>query len=80
VAGQDQRSHSARAGTIGGCRLPRGTLAHEAAAARELADHSLGLVVEGGDDLVGVLFRVMKSQAADREIDDFMTVPRSRPA
>ena len=43
----------------------------------ELADHSLGLVVEGGEDLVGVLFRVMKSQAADREIDDFMTVPRS---
>jgi hypothetical protein len=35
--------------------------------------------VEGGDDLVGVLFRVVKSQAADREIDDFMTVPRSRP-
>ena len=31
------------------------------------------------DDLVGVLFRVVKSQAADREIDDFMTVPRSRP-
>lgn len=26
-----------------------------------------------------VLFRVVKSQAADREIDDFMTVPRSRP-
>jgi hypothetical protein len=45
----------------------------------ELADHNLGLVVEGGDDLVGVLFRVVKSQAADREIDDFMTVPRSRP-
>ena len=45
----------------------------------ELADHSLGLVVEGGGDLVGVLFRVVKSQAADREIDDFMTVPRSRP-
>jgi hypothetical protein len=45
----------------------------------ELADHSLGLVVEGGDDLVGVLFRVVKNQAADREIDDFMTVPRSRP-
>ena len=45
----------------------------------ELADHSLGLVVEGDDDLVGVLFRVVKSQAADREIDDFMTVPRSRP-
>jgi hypothetical protein len=43
------------------------------------ARHSLGLVVEGGDDLVGVLFRVVKSQAADREIDDFMTVPRSRP-
>ena len=37
------------------------------------------LVVEGGDDLVGVLFHVVKSQAADREIDDFMTVPRSRP-
>jgi hypothetical protein len=35
-----------------------------------------GLVVE---DLVGVLFRVVKSQAVDREIDDFMTVPRSRP-
>ena len=35
-------------------------------------------VVEGGDDLVGVLFRVVKSQAADGEIDDFMTVPRSR--
>ena len=45
----------------------------------ELSDHSLGLVVEGGDDLVGVLFRVVKSQAAGREIDDFMTVPRSRP-
>lgn len=45
----------------------------------EPADHSLGPVVEGGDDLVGVLFRVVKSQAADREIDDFMTVPRSRP-
>jgi len=46
----------------------------------ELADHSLGLVVEDDDDLVGVLFRVVKSQAADREIDDFMIVPRSRPA
>ena len=46
----------------------------------ELADRSLDLVVEGGDDLVGVLFRVVESQAADREIDDFMTVPRSRPA
>jgi hypothetical protein len=34
---------------------------------------------EGGDDFVGVLFRVGKSQAADCEIDDFMTVPRSRP-
>jgi hypothetical protein len=43
----------------------------------ELADQSLGLVVE--DDLVGVLFRVVKSQAADREMDDVMTVPRSRP-
>jgi hypothetical protein len=32
----------------------------------------LSLVVEAGDDLVGVLFRV-------REIDDFTTVPRSRP-
>ena len=29
--------------------------------------------------VVGVLFRVVKSQAADREIDDFMSVPRSRP-
>ena len=45
----------------------------------ELADHSLGLVLEGGGDLVGILFRVVKSQAVDREIDDFMTVPRSRP-
>jgi hypothetical protein len=45
----------------------------------ELADYSLGLVVEGGDDLVGVLFRVVKSEAADCEIDDFMTFPRSRP-
>ena len=45
----------------------------------ELADHSLGLVVEGGEDLVGVLFRVVQGQAADREIDDFMTVPRSCP-
>jgi hypothetical protein len=34
---------------------------------------------EGGGDLVGVLFRVVKSQAVYREIDDFMTVPRSRP-
>ena len=42
-------------------------------------DHSLGFVFEGGSDLVGVLFRAVKSQAADREIDDFMTVPRSRP-
>ena len=45
----------------------------------ELADDNLGLVVEGGDDLVGVLFRVVKSQAADREIDEVMSVPRSRP-
>jgi hypothetical protein len=45
----------------------------------ELADQSLGLVVED-DDLVGVLFRVVKSQAADREIDNVMIVPRSRPA
>jgi hypothetical protein len=45
----------------------------------ELADHSLGLVLEGGDDLVEVLFRVGKSQAADREIDDFRTAPRSPP-
>jgi hypothetical protein len=44
-----------------------------------LADHSLALIVEGCDDLVGVLFRVVKSQAADRVIDEFMTVPRSRP-
>ena len=27
----------------------------------------------------GVLFREVKSQAADSEIDDLMTVPRSRP-
>jgi hypothetical protein len=33
----------------------------------------------GGDDLVEVLFRIVKSQAAGRETDDFMTVPRSRP-
>jgi hypothetical protein len=45
----------------------------------ELADRSLGLVVEGSDDRVGVLVRVVKSQAADREIDDFITLPRSRP-
>ena len=45
----------------------------------ELADHSLDLVVEGGEDLVGVLFRVVKSQAADREINEFMIASRSRP-
>jgi hypothetical protein len=45
----------------------------------ELADHGLGPVVEGGDNLVGVLLRAVKNQAADREIDDFITVPRSRP-
>jgi len=45
----------------------------------ELADQSLGLADED-DDLVGFLFRVVKSQAADREIDDVMIVPRSRPA
>jgi hypothetical protein len=45
----------------------------------ELADHSLGLVVAGGDHLVEVLLRLLKSRAADREIDEFMTVPRSRP-
>ena len=45
----------------------------------ELADHSLDLVVEAGEDLVGVLFRVVKSQAADREIDEVMIAPRSRP-
>jgi hypothetical protein len=43
------------------------------------ADYSLGLVVEGGDDLVGMLFGVVKSQAADRQIDDFMILPRSPP-
>ena len=53
-------------------------LAHLLVLGFELADHSLGLVVEGGDDLVGILFRVVKSQEADREIDDFMAVPRSR--
>jgi hypothetical protein len=37
-------------------------------------------VVEDDADLVGVLFRVVKSQAADREIDNVMIVPRSRPA
>jgi hypothetical protein len=46
----------------------------------EVADHSLGLDIGDGDDLVGVLFRGVKSQPADREIDDFMTVPDSRPA
>ena len=45
----------------------------------ELADHSLGLVSRAATTLVGVLFRVVKSQAADREIDDFMTLPRTRP-
>jgi hypothetical protein len=45
----------------------------------ELADHSLSLAVEGGEDLVGVLFSPVKSRTADREIDDFMAVPRSRP-
>jgi hypothetical protein len=30
----------------------------------EPADHGLGLVVEGGDDRVRVLFRVVKSRAA----------------
>ena len=29
--------------------------------------------------LVGILFRVAKSQAADHEIDEFMIAPRSRP-
>ena len=33
----------------------------------------------GGDDLVGVLFRQVKSEAADGEIDDFMSISRSRP-
>jgi hypothetical protein len=28
----------------------------------ELADHSHGLVVEGGEDLLGVLFRAMKTR------------------
>jgi len=46
----------------------------------EPADHSLGFVVEDDDDLIRVLFNEVKSQAADREIDDFMIVPRSRPA
>jgi hypothetical protein len=36
-----------------------------------------GLVVE---DLVGFRFRAVESQAAHREIDGFMTVPRSCPA
>jgi hypothetical protein len=38
------------------------------------------LVRTAKKNLVGALFRVVKSQAADHEIDDFMTVPRSRPA
>jgi hypothetical protein len=38
----------------------------------------LDLVVEGGGDHVRVLFRVLKSRAADRESDNFMTLPRSR--
>ena len=33
----------------------------------ELADHSLGLVVDGGEDLVGVRFRAVKRRTADRE-------------
>jgi hypothetical protein len=45
----------------------------------ELADHRIGLVVVCGDDLGGLLFRVVKRPAADPEIDDFMTDPRSRP-
>jgi hypothetical protein len=63
------------AGHTSGCATAYGRLP-----ALEFADHSLSLVVEGGDDLVGVLFRIAKSQAADRKIDDFMTVPRSHPA
>src|SRR5262245_10793229 len=39
----------------------------------------LGHVVEADDDLVGFLFRVAKSQAADHELDAFMTLPRSHP-
>jgi hypothetical protein len=46
------------------------------AARPEGADHS-SVLSSKRDDLVGVLFRVVKSRAADREIDDFMTV-RSR--
>jgi len=45
----------------------------------ELADHGLGLVVEGGEDLVGVLFRGVKSQAADREIGDCHDRPTLTP-
>jgi hypothetical protein len=41
-----------------------------------LDQHDFDGYVEG---LVGVLFRVVKRQAADREIDDVMIVPRSRP-
>jgi hypothetical protein len=61
--------------------LTRGALVEvsESLDGEELADHGLGLVVEGGDDLVGVLFRIVKSQAADREIDDLTTAPRPRP-
>jgi hypothetical protein len=44
--------------------------------AASLRQRGTGLVV---DDRVGVLFRVVQIPAADREIDDFMSVPRSRP-
>jgi hypothetical protein len=49
-------------------RWPSGTIPSTARTARllvlgfELADHSLGLVVGGGEDLVGVLFRVVKAR------------------
>jgi hypothetical protein len=40
----------------------------------ELVSDALQLMLGGFE-----LFRVGESQAADREIDDFMAVPRSRP-
>jgi len=43
----------------------------------KLADRRFGLADEGGDALVGLPFRVVKSQ--DCAVDAFRAVPRSRP-
>lgn len=45
----------------------------------ELADHSLGLIVEAGDGLVGVLFRIVIEPGGRPRDRRFMTAPRSRP-